>query len=80
MPYASGQQVVMVWIDQNNPSAWDTGSASNWQWTPAVVTHYSDTPPSVTYVVASRPYQKHPTFTSFGQTPKTFNMVDAKAI
>eukprot|EP00957_Ditylum_brightwellii_P093586 7126436-Ditylum_brightwellii.AAC.1 len=60
MVYARGQQV-MVWMDQNNPSAWDTSPTSNWQWTPAVVTCYSNTPPSVTCVVASCPYQKHPT-------------------
>eukprot|EP00957_Ditylum_brightwellii_P007238 549884-Ditylum_brightwellii.AAC.3 len=79
MLYASGQQV-MVWIDQNNPSTWDTSSTSNWQWTPAVVMHYLDTPPSVTCVVASFPNQKHLTFTSSWQTTKTFNMVDVKTI
>eukprot|EP00957_Ditylum_brightwellii_P194712 14831966-Ditylum_brightwellii.AAC.1 len=51
-------------MDQNNPSAWDTSPTSNWQWTPAVVMYYSDTPPSVTCVVTSCPYQKHPTVTS----------------
>eukprot|EP00957_Ditylum_brightwellii_P048061 3649379-Ditylum_brightwellii.AAC.1 len=49
-------------------------------WTPAVVTYYSDTPPSVTCVVASCPCQKHPTGTSSWQTTKTLNMVDIKAI
>eukprot|EP00957_Ditylum_brightwellii_P151343 11524469-Ditylum_brightwellii.AAC.1 len=79
MLYARGQQV-MVWIDQNNLSAWDAIPTSNWQWTPAVVTYYLDTPPSVTCVMASCPYQKHPTVTSSWQTTKTFNVVDVKAI
>eukprot|EP00957_Ditylum_brightwellii_P079765 6065426-Ditylum_brightwellii.AAC.1 len=63
MPYANRQQV-MIWIDQKKPYAWDISTTSNWQWTPAVVTHYSDTPPSVTCVVMA----------------KMFNMVDVKAI
>eukprot|EP00957_Ditylum_brightwellii_P196243 14952515-Ditylum_brightwellii.AAC.1 len=67
-------------MDQDNPSAWDTSLTSNWQWTPAVVVHYSDIPPSFTCVMASCPYQKHHTFTSYWQTTKTFSMVDAKAI
>eukprot|EP00957_Ditylum_brightwellii_P069238 5256729-Ditylum_brightwellii.AAC.1 len=79
MLYARGQQV-MAWMDQNNLSAWDTSPTSIWQWTPAVYTYYSDTPPSITCVVANRPYQKHPTVTSSWQTTKTFNIVDAKAI
>eukprot|EP00957_Ditylum_brightwellii_P065664 4980024-Ditylum_brightwellii.AAC.1 len=70
----------MVWIDQNNPFAWDTSPTSNWQWTSAVVTHYLDTPPSVACVVASHPYHKHPTCTSSWQTMKMFNAVDVKAI
>eukprot|EP00957_Ditylum_brightwellii_P142770 10878779-Ditylum_brightwellii.AAC.1 len=77
MLYTRGQQV-MVWIDQNNPSAWNISTTSNWQWTPAVVTYYSDTPPSVTCVVASHPYQKHPTITSSWQMTKVFNAVDVK--
>eukprot|EP00957_Ditylum_brightwellii_P151304 11521458-Ditylum_brightwellii.AAC.1 len=68
-----GQQVT-VWMDQNNPSVWGTSPTSNWQWTPAVVTHYLDTSHSVTYVVASHPYQKHPTVTSSWQMTKTFSM------
>eukprot|EP00957_Ditylum_brightwellii_P144885 11035225-Ditylum_brightwellii.AAC.1 len=48
-------------MDQNNLSAWDTSPTSNSQWTSAVVTYHSDTPHSVTCVVASCPYQKHPT-------------------
>eukprot|EP00957_Ditylum_brightwellii_P063451 4816585-Ditylum_brightwellii.AAC.1 len=79
MPYARGQQV-RVWMDQNNPSAWDISPTSNWQWTPAVVAYYADTPPSVTCVVASCPYQKHPSVTSSWQKTKTFNVVDLKAI
>eukprot|EP00957_Ditylum_brightwellii_P128639 9813212-Ditylum_brightwellii.AAC.1 len=79
MPYTREQQVV-VWIDQNNPSAWDTNPTSNWQWTPAAVTHYLDTLHSVTCVGASHPQQKHPTFTSSWQTTKMFNVVDVKAI
>eukprot|EP00957_Ditylum_brightwellii_P205144 15342513-Ditylum_brightwellii.AAC.1 len=67
-------------MDQNNPSTWDTSPTSNWQWTLAVVTYYSDTSPSVICVVASHPYQKHPTVTSSWQMTKTFNMVDVKAI
>eukprot|EP00957_Ditylum_brightwellii_P201324 15325096-Ditylum_brightwellii.AAC.1 len=70
----------MVWIDQNNPSVWDTSPTFNWQWTPAVVTHYLDTPPSVTCIVASHPYQKPPTFTSSWQMTKMFNVVGVKAI
>eukprot|EP00957_Ditylum_brightwellii_P002936 224149-Ditylum_brightwellii.AAC.1 len=70
----------MVWIDQNSPSVWDTSPNSNWQWTPAVAAHYLDTPPSVTCIVASCPYQKPPTFTSSWQMTKTFNVVDVKAI
>eukprot|EP00957_Ditylum_brightwellii_P125819 9591593-Ditylum_brightwellii.AAC.1 len=72
MPYVRGQQV-MVWMDQNNLSAWDTSPTSNWQWTSTVVTCYSDTPSSVTCVVVSHPYQKHPTVASSWQTTKTFN-------
>eukprot|EP00957_Ditylum_brightwellii_P096941 7382315-Ditylum_brightwellii.AAC.1 len=79
MPYARGQQV-MVWMDQNNLSAWDTSPTSNRQWTPAVVTYYSDILPSVTCVVASHPYQKYTTVTSSWQTTKMFNVVDIKAI
>eukprot|EP00957_Ditylum_brightwellii_P125078 9533995-Ditylum_brightwellii.AAC.1 len=67
MPYARGQQVE-VWIDQNNPNAWHTNAIQNWQWTPAVVTHYVDTPPRVTCIVASSPYLQHPVFTSVWQT------------
>eukprot|EP00957_Ditylum_brightwellii_P176386 13431910-Ditylum_brightwellii.AAC.1 len=78
MLYTRGQQV-MVWMDQNNPSAWDT-STSNWQWAPAVVMYYLDTPPSVTCAVVSCPYQKHPTVTSSWQTIKMLNVVDVKAI
>eukprot|EP00957_Ditylum_brightwellii_P032779 2485118-Ditylum_brightwellii.AAC.1 len=74
-----GQQV-MVWMDQNNPSAWDTSPTSNWHWTSAVVMCYSDTPPSVTCAVASHPNQKYPTVTSSWQMTKMFNMVDVKAI
>eukprot|EP00957_Ditylum_brightwellii_P183425 13972169-Ditylum_brightwellii.AAC.1 len=70
----------MVWIDQNNPSAWDTSPTSKWQWIPAVVTHYLDTPPSVTCIVASHPYQKPPTFTSSWQMMKMLNVVYVKAI
>eukprot|EP00957_Ditylum_brightwellii_P180706 13766124-Ditylum_brightwellii.AAC.1 len=70
----------MVWMDQNNPSAWDTSPTSNWQWTPAVVTYYSDTQPSVTCVVASHPCKKHPTVTSSWQSTKMFNVDDVKAI
>eukprot|EP00957_Ditylum_brightwellii_P131598 10035880-Ditylum_brightwellii.AAC.1 len=70
----------MVRVDQTNPSLWDTSPTSNWQWIPAVDMHYSDTPLSVTCVVANRPYQTNPTFTSSWQTTKTVNMVDTKAI
>eukprot|EP00957_Ditylum_brightwellii_P132304 10088123-Ditylum_brightwellii.AAC.1 len=79
MPYASRQQV-MAWMDKNNLSAWDTSLTSNWQWTLAVVTHYSDTSPSVTCAVASCPYQKHPIVTSPWQITKAFNVVDVTAI
>eukprot|EP00957_Ditylum_brightwellii_P091687 6981612-Ditylum_brightwellii.AAC.1 len=79
MPYTRGQQV-MAWMDQNNLSAWDTNPTSNWQWTQAVVTYYSDTPSSVTCVVTSHPYPKHPTVTSSWQMTKTFNVVDVTAI
>eukprot|EP00957_Ditylum_brightwellii_P169411 12894214-Ditylum_brightwellii.AAC.1 len=79
MPYARGQQV-KVWIDQNNPIAWDNNPNSNWQWTPAVAMHCLDTPPSMTYIVASCPYLTPPTFTSSWQTTKTFNMVAVRAI
>eukprot|EP00957_Ditylum_brightwellii_P146806 11176223-Ditylum_brightwellii.AAC.1 len=70
----------MVWIDQNNPTVKDNNPTSYCQWAPAVVMHCSDTPPSVTCIVASCPYQKPPTFTSSWKTMKTFNMVDAMAI
>eukprot|EP00957_Ditylum_brightwellii_P187441 14275562-Ditylum_brightwellii.AAC.1 len=79
MPYTRGQQVE-VWIDQNNPTAWDNNLTSNWQWTPAVVMYCLDTPPSVTCIVAIYPYQTPHTFTSSWQTTKTFNMVDVRAI
>ena len=77
MPCTRGQKV-MVWMDQNNLSAWDTSPTSNWQWTPAVVMHYTDTPPSVTCIVASHPYQKPPTVASSWQTTKMFNVVDIR--
>eukprot|EP00957_Ditylum_brightwellii_P150119 11432101-Ditylum_brightwellii.AAC.1 len=70
----------MLWMDQNNLPTWDTSPTSNCQWTPAVVTYYSDTPPSVTCVAASHLYQKHPTVTSSWQTTKTFNVVNVKVI
>eukprot|EP00957_Ditylum_brightwellii_P017001 1281497-Ditylum_brightwellii.AAC.1 len=73
MPYARGQHVE-VWIDQNNPTAWYNNSTSNWQWSPAVVTHYLDTPHSVTCIVATRPYQAPPILTSVWQATKTINM------
>eukprot|EP00957_Ditylum_brightwellii_P016465 1237555-Ditylum_brightwellii.AAC.1 len=79
MPYARGQHVE-VWIDQNNPTAWCNNPTSNWQWTPTVVTHYSDTPPSVTCIMASPPYHTPPILTSVWQMTKTFNMVDDRAI
>eukprot|EP00957_Ditylum_brightwellii_P086142 6554409-Ditylum_brightwellii.AAC.1 len=63
MPYTRGHQV-KVWIDQNNPNAWHNNPTSNWQWTPAVVTHYMDMPPCVTCIAASRPYMKRPILTS----------------
>eukprot|EP00957_Ditylum_brightwellii_P034780 2636119-Ditylum_brightwellii.AAC.1 len=75
-----GTQENQVWMDQNNLSVWDTSSTSNWQWTPAVVIYYSDTPPSVTCAVANRPYQKHPTVSISWQMTKTFNVVDVNAI
>eukprot|EP00957_Ditylum_brightwellii_P170486 12976963-Ditylum_brightwellii.AAC.1 len=79
MPYARGKQV-MVWMDQSNLSAWDTSPTSNWQWTPDVVTYQSDTQHSVTCVVASLPYQKHPIVTSSWQMTKAFSVVDVKTI
>eukprot|EP00957_Ditylum_brightwellii_P063532 4821807-Ditylum_brightwellii.AAC.1 len=79
MSYMRGKQV-MVWIDQNNQHAWITNLTSNWQWTPSVVTHYSDTPPSVTCLVASPPYLKPPTFTSSWQTTKKFDMINVRPI
>eukprot|EP00957_Ditylum_brightwellii_P209680 15362772-Ditylum_brightwellii.AAC.1 len=75
-----GGQQVEVRIDQNNPTAWNNSPTSNWQWTPAVVTHCSDTPPSVTCIVASRPYLTLPTFTNSWQITKTFNIVNVRAI
>eukprot|EP00957_Ditylum_brightwellii_P057844 4386542-Ditylum_brightwellii.AAC.1 len=63
MPYSRGQQVE-VWIDQNNPTAWHNNTISNWQWTPAVVTHYVDMPPRITCIMASCPYMQHPILTS----------------
>eukprot|EP00957_Ditylum_brightwellii_P183191 13953635-Ditylum_brightwellii.AAC.1 len=79
MPYTRGQHME-VWIDQNNPTAWYNNPTSNWQWTPAVLTHYSNTPPSMTCIVASHPYQTPPILTSVWQMMKTFNMVDVRAI
>eukprot|EP00957_Ditylum_brightwellii_P075807 5761685-Ditylum_brightwellii.AAC.1 len=73
MPYTRRQQV-MVWMDQNSLSEWDTSPTSNWQWTLAVVAYYSDTPPSITCVVASCPYQKYPSVTNSWQTTKMLNM------
>eukprot|EP00957_Ditylum_brightwellii_P132823 10128122-Ditylum_brightwellii.AAC.1 len=79
MSYARGQHIE-VWIDQNNPTAWYNNPTSNWQWTPAVITHYSDTTPSVTCIVASCPYQTSLTFASVWKMTKTFNIVDVMAI
>eukprot|EP00957_Ditylum_brightwellii_P152285 11594216-Ditylum_brightwellii.AAC.1 len=79
MPYGRGQHI-KVWIDQHNPTAWYNNPTSNWQWTPAVVMHYLDTPPNVTCIVASCPYQTPSILTSVWQTTKTFNMVDVRAI
>jgi hypothetical protein len=79
MSYARGQHI-KVWCDQNNPTAWYNNPTSNWQWKSTVVTHYLDTPPSVTCIVASHPYQTPPILTSVWQTTKTFNMVDVRAI
>eukprot|EP00957_Ditylum_brightwellii_P117520 8963205-Ditylum_brightwellii.AAC.1 len=79
MLYMRDKQV-MVWIDQNNPHAWDTNPTSNWQWIPAVAMHYLDTPPSITCIVISHPYQKPPTFTSSLQTTKKFDVIDARPI
>eukprot|EP00957_Ditylum_brightwellii_P091487 6966507-Ditylum_brightwellii.AAC.1 len=79
MLYTRGQKV-MVWMDQNNLSAWDASPTSNWQWTPAIVTYYPDTIPSITCAMASCPYQKHPAVISYWQTTKTSNVVDVRAI
>eukprot|EP00957_Ditylum_brightwellii_P020661 1558159-Ditylum_brightwellii.AAC.1 len=79
MSYTRGQYVE-VWIDQNNPTAWYNNPTSIWQCTPAVVTHYLDTPPCVTYIVSSCPYQTPPILISVWQTTKTFNIADVRAI
>eukprot|EP00957_Ditylum_brightwellii_P199501 15207724-Ditylum_brightwellii.AAC.1 len=63
MPCTRGQHV-KVWIDQNNPTAWYNNPTSNWQWMPAVVTHYLDMPPHVTCIMATCPYQTPPILTS----------------
>eukprot|EP00957_Ditylum_brightwellii_P081353 6188487-Ditylum_brightwellii.AAC.1 len=79
MPYTRGQQVE-VWIDQNNPIACHSSTISNWQWTPAVVTHYVDTSPHVTFIVASCPYMHHPILTSVWQTTQTFDSADVRLL
>eukprot|EP00957_Ditylum_brightwellii_P186748 14220209-Ditylum_brightwellii.AAC.1 len=79
MPYTRGQQVE-VWIDQNNPTACHNNPISNWQWTPAVVIYYVDTPPCVTCIVASWPYMQHPILTSVWQTTQTFNSADVRPL
>eukprot|EP00957_Ditylum_brightwellii_P088735 6757574-Ditylum_brightwellii.AAC.1 len=79
MPYARGQQV-KVWIDQNYPTAWHNNPTSNWQWMPAVVSHYVDMPPHVTCIVASHLCMKHPILTNVWQTTQTFNSADVRPL
>eukprot|EP00957_Ditylum_brightwellii_P178237 13575402-Ditylum_brightwellii.AAC.1 len=66
MSYTRGHHVE-IWIDQKNPTAWYNNTTSNWQWTPAVFTHYLDTSHSVTCIMASHPYQTPPTLPVFGR-------------
>eukprot|EP00957_Ditylum_brightwellii_P049484 3753461-Ditylum_brightwellii.AAC.1 len=79
MPHARGQQV-KFWIDQNNSITWHNNPTSNWQCVPAVVTHYVNTPPCVTCIVASHPYLKPPILTSVWQTTQTFNSADVRPL
>eukprot|EP00957_Ditylum_brightwellii_P192116 14624281-Ditylum_brightwellii.AAC.1 len=47
---------------------------------PGVVTHYLDTPPHVTCIMATHPYLTPPILTSVWQTTQTFNIIDVRPI